>query len=73
MKTPDTPSGAGRRIRAWLAELTLVRVGIALGLAVLGSIALNPIFITPYPVVLGRMLGIAAALLLVFTAARVWA
>ncbi len=49
-----------------------MRVGIALGLAVLGSIALNPIFITSYPVVLGRMLAIAAALLLVYTAARVW-
>lgn len=72
MTIQDTPSRVGRGVRAWLAELTLVRVGIALSLAVLGSIALNPIFITPYPVVLGRMLAIAAALLLVFTAARVW-
>jgi signal transduction histidine kinase len=73
MTLPDTHSiGGGRGIRAWLAELTLVRVGLALGLALLASIALNPIFITPYPVVLGRMLAIAAALLLVFTAARVW-
>ncbi|MEQ1804120.1 MAG: histidine kinase [Burkholderiaceae bacterium] len=72
MQTHDTLPRAARGVRAWLAELTLVRVGLALGLAGLGSVALNPIFITPYPVLLGRMLAIAAALLLVFTAARVW-
>ena len=72
MTVPDTHSIGRRGIRAWLAELTLVRVGLALGLALLASIALNPIFITPYPVLLGRMLAIAAALLLAFTAARVW-
>ncbi len=72
MKTQDSPPGAARGVRGWLAELTLVRVGVALGLALLGSVALNPIFITPYPVVLGRMLAIAAALLLAFTAVRVW-
>ncbi len=34
--------------------------------------ALNPIFITPYPVVLGRLAAIALVLLLAFTAARAW-
>ncbi len=72
MKPQVTPPRAARGVRAWLAELTLIRVGVALGLALLGSVALNPIFITPYPVVLGRMLAVAAALLLAFTAARVW-
>ena len=72
MTLPDTQTIGRRGFRGWLAELTLVRVGIALGLALLASIALNPIFITPYPVLLGRMLAIAAALLLVFSAARVW-
>jgi signal transduction histidine kinase len=66
------PVAPQHALRAWLAELTLARVAVAGGLALLASIALNPIFITPYPVLLGRMLAIAAVLLLAFVAARVW-
>ena len=64
------PSPTG--MRSFLAELTLTRVAIALGLAAALSLVLNPIFITPYPVVLGRLLLVASMLLLAFTAARVW-
>ena len=59
-------------MRSFLAELTLTRVAIALGLAAALSLVLNPIFITPYPVVLGRLLLVASVCLLAFTAARAW-
>ena len=66
------PGTAPRGIRAMLAELTQRRVAIALGLAALAALAINPIFVTPFPVVLGRMLAIALVLLLAFSAAGVW-
>jgi signal transduction histidine kinase len=63
---------ARRSLRAMLAALTLRRVAIALGLATLLAVAINPIFVTPFPIVLGRLLVIALVLLLAFTAAGVW-
>jgi signal transduction histidine kinase len=69
---PSNPAPQSRGLRAWLSELTFRRVGVALGLATALSLALNPIFITSYPVVLARLLAIALVLLLAFTAARTW-
>jgi signal transduction histidine kinase len=66
------PVVARRGLRAMLAALTLPRVAVALALAVAVAVALNPIFITPFPVVLGRLLLIAMVLLLAFTAAGAW-
>ena len=48
------------------------RVLLAMALASLAAVLLNPIFVTPFPVLLGRMLVIALLLLLVFTAAGFW-
>ncbi len=51
--------------------LSLKSVGIALALGVASALALNPIFVTPFAVLLGRTVFLAMALLLthVFTAA----
>ncbi len=56
----------------FIASLSLARVLVAIGLAVLAATLLNPVFVTPYPVLLGRMLVIALLLLLVFSAAGFW-
>jgi signal transduction histidine kinase len=55
-----------------LAALTLRRVAIALGLALMVAAVLNPIFVTPFVVLLGRTMVIAMVLLLVFIAAGQW-
>jgi len=65
----DAPPPPARSV---LAALTLRRVLIALGLAVLVAIVLNPVFITPFVVLLGRTLVVAMVLLLVFIAAGQW-
>jgi hypothetical protein len=51
--------------RVW-RELNHGSVGWALGLAVLVALALNPIFVVPLPVLLGRTLFVALMLVLVF-------
>ena len=66
------PLAAPRGIDAFFGALSLRRVLIALLLALSLAASLNPIFVTPFPVLLGRLLVIAAVLLLVFTAAGVW-
>jgi signal transduction histidine kinase len=58
-----------RSLRAMAAELTLPRVLVALGIAVLVAAGLNAWFVTPFVVLLGRMLVIAMVLLLAFVAA----
>jgi len=59
--------GARRSIvhRVW-RELNRASVGWALGLAVVVAMALNPIFLVPLPVLLGRTLFVAMMLVLVF-------
>ncbi|GAB4043156.1 MAG: hypothetical protein Fur0014_15690 [Rubrivivax sp.] len=47
-------------------------VGTALGLGALAAVALNPIFVTPFPVLLGRTLFLAVVLLVVYVVAG-WA
>ncbi|HEV7915014.1 MAG TPA: histidine kinase [Albitalea sp.] len=55
-----------------LSALTMRRVIVAIVLAVSVAAALNPLFITPFFVLLGRTLVIAMVLLLVFIAAGLW-
>jgi signal transduction histidine kinase len=55
-----------------LAALTLRRIAIALALAVVVAAVLNPIFVTPFVVLLGRTMVIAMVLLLVFIGAGQW-
>ena len=60
---------------AWqsiLAALTWKRAGLAALLAVLVAAVLNPVFSVPFAVLLGRMVFIAALLLLAFGAAGAW-
>ncbi|WP_298830276.1 sensor histidine kinase [uncultured Piscinibacter sp.] len=67
--TPDSAAPTERAFDRFIAALSLRRVLIAIVLAVAAASLLNPVFVTPYPVLLGRMLVIALMLLLVFTAA----
>ena len=65
----STPSlNAPERAPLWSA-LNAWSVGIALGLGFLAAVALNPIFIVPFPVLLGRTLFLAMVLLLVYVGA----
>jgi signal transduction histidine kinase len=50
------------------AALNLKSVGVALGLGLAAAAALNPIFITPFPILLGRTMFLAMALLLTYVA-----
>jgi signal transduction histidine kinase len=63
------PTGEPRSLGA---AFTLPRVLIALSIAVLVAAALNPVFVTPFPILLGRMLVIAMLLLIAFTLAGAW-
>ena len=56
----------------FLSALTGMRVALALVAATVVAAALNPIFVTPFPALLGRTLFIAMVLLLAFTAAGQW-
>lgn len=67
--TAATPSAAPRTV---IASFTLRRIAIALALAVVVAALLNPVFVTPFPVLLGRMLVVAMLLLLAFTLAGAW-
>ena len=57
----------------FLAALSLRRVLVTIVLALVAATLLSPAFVTPYPVLIGRLLVIGLLLLLVFTAAGVWA
>lgn len=69
----DAPGAGMRGFDRFVAALSLYRVTVAVVLAALVATVLNPIFVVPFPVLLGRMLVIALLLLLVFTAAGFWA
>jgi hypothetical protein len=56
----------------WVAALTAGRVAVVLLLCVLAAVALNPIFVTPFTLLLGRTLFVGMALLLAFTAVGHW-
>jgi Histidine kinase len=67
-----TPGPAPQGLRLLLNALSLKRVLLALALALAAAAALNPFFVTPFPVVLGRVLVISMVLLLAFTLAGIW-
>ena len=76
MNSVPVPPAQGLRgvqgLRLLLAALSLKRVLLTLALAVAAAAALNPVFVTPFPIVLGRVLVIAMVLLLAFTLAGLW-
>jgi LytS/YehU family sensor histidine kinase len=55
-----------------VGALTWRRVGVAALLALFVATLLNPLFVIPFGVLLGRMMFIAALLLLVFSVAGAW-
>jgi signal transduction histidine kinase len=68
----DSTVAEARGLDAFIGALSLRRVLIALLLGVSVAASLNPLFVTSFQVLLGRLLVIAVVLLLVFTAAGVW-
>jgi signal transduction histidine kinase len=71
--TASPPAAAPpSRSRHFLSAFTMRRVVIALVLSVVVAAALNPVYTTPFLVLLGRMLVIAMLLLLAFTLAGIW-
>jgi signal transduction histidine kinase len=68
MSGPVPPSRPAR----WVAELTVRRVVVVLALCVLAAAVLNPVFVSPFTLVLGRTLFVGVALLLAFAGAGHW-
>ncbi len=63
---------SARRRPAFADALGLRSIGVTVLLALLTALVLNPIFVPPFPEVLGRTLFLALLLLLVYAAARQW-
>lgn len=74
MRAKTTPADLSASTSATpsFTAFTLPSIGIALAMAVIVAALLNPYFITPFPVMLGRMLVIAMLLLIAFAAAGRW-
>ena len=70
--TPASSAPPPSRSRHFLTAFTIRRVAIALVLSVVVAGALNPVYTTPFPVLLGRTLVIAMLLLLAFTLTGIW-
>ncbi|MBI3369057.1 MAG: histidine kinase [Burkholderiales bacterium] len=68
-KAPANPPGGWR---AMLRSLSHGKLGWTLGFAFTAALLLNPIFATPFPVVLGRAIFVALVSLLAFTVAGHW-
>jgi signal transduction histidine kinase len=68
-ENPPTPRLA---LHSLVQAFTLRRIGLALGLALLVALLLNPLFVTPFPVVLGRLVVVSVLLLVVFNVAGQW-
>jgi len=56
----------------WAAALTGRRVVVVLALSLLAAVVLNPIFVTPFTLLLGRTMFVGMALLLAFSAVGHW-
>jgi signal transduction histidine kinase len=56
----------------WATALTARRVVVVLVLCVLAAIALNPIFVTPFTLLLGRTMFVGMALLLAYAGVGHW-
>ncbi len=70
--TLEPVAGVERGWARFLAALSLRRVFVTIALALLAATLLSPAFVTPYPVLVGRLLVISLLLLLAFTAAGTW-
>lgn len=75
MQLESVEAAVPSRAEAWrgfMADLTPRRIGLSLLLASLAAGALTPIFITPFPVLLGRTMFVGILALLAFTAFGQW-
>ena len=61
------PQGIARRV---IASLNTGSLGVSIGFAVTAAVMLNPIFATPFAVLLGRTLFVSMLLLLVFVGSQ---
>lgn len=69
---PSAPPSSPGFWSGFFAALTARRVGWTIGLAVVAGPLLAPKFVTPWPVVFGRILFVAVVCLLAFAAASQW-
>ncbi len=65
--SPAQPHSIARRV---FASLNTGSLGVSIGFAVTAAVLLNPIFTTPFAVLLGRTLFVSMLLLLVFVGAQ---
>jgi signal transduction histidine kinase len=70
--SPHAAPPSSSLLSRWAAALTVRRIATVLLLSGLGAALLNPIFVTPFPVVLGRTLFVGMMLLLAFAGAELW-
>jgi signal transduction histidine kinase len=71
--TPQTGRHApGHPWRGFISYLTPQRLLLTLALATVAALALDPIFIIPFPVLLGRTMFVGMLALLAFSAAGQW-
>ena len=69
---PSTPTARQLEVLALLRALTPRAIGLTLLFSVLCAIALNPLFETPFTVVLGRTLFVGFVTLVARGAASLW-
>lgn len=70
---PSTPNFSRRTFwRGLFSSLTGQSIGWAVGLAITVALMIAPVFVPPWPILLGRTLFIAIVLLLAFAAAGQW-
>ncbi|SEK38195.1 Histidine kinase [Roseateles sp. YR242] len=72
--SPPTPiaRAVAQPWQGFVSYLTPQRVLLALALATVAALVLDPIFITPFPVLLGRTMFVGMLALLAFSAAGQW-
>jgi signal transduction histidine kinase len=63
----NSAASSSSLLARWAVALTARRLVVVLLLCVLAAIALSPIFVTPFTLLLGRTMFVGTALLLVFT------
>ena len=69
---PDSPPSHAQAWKGFLSALTPLPLSLSIGLAAAAALLLSPIFIPPFPVLLGRTLFVGLLGLLSFAAAGQW-
>ena len=69
---PDSPPSHAQAWKGFLSARTPLPLSLSIGLAAAAALLLSPIFIPPFPVLLGRTLFVGLLGLLSFAAAGQW-